>query len=490
MKYPILFMAFLLNLILLSSCDPENNFTTDTNDKLEFSTDTLSFDTVFVTMGSITQDFKVYNPHSQPIKISSLRLGGGSNSPYRININGENGTEFNDLEIWAGDSLHVFVEVTIDPNAENLPFVVEDSVVFNTNGNKQNVILATWGQNAHFFGSNTANGYKIASTQDTTWTNDKPYVIYGGIEIDAAHRLSIEAGTRIHIHNGGIIVVNGNLSVNGGIDTLNRVIFQGTRLDQTFPYDYSEVPGQWFGIVFASNSKQNHLKNVLIQNAYTGIIMIPDTVVAADQVPNVVLENAVVRNMYAYGLWAMNSHIVGANCLVYNCGTYTTLLEGSRATFYNSTFGNMKDTYISPDKPALSMDNDFIWGQTEYKQVPLSARFANCIVYGSESFIKDELALDPQEGVIFDLKFENCLVKTTRTASDTLVNCTFPTSTAKVFEDTQDDDYSLRDGSPALSIGNSFFNLLDLGFVQISLGTDLKGNPRSEPWDAGAIERQ
>lgn len=482
-----LFFGLLLSFIifLCHSCTLNDVFTDDPDIKLTFSDDTLQFDTVFTTMGSTTNYFLAFNKSASKVKISNIRLGNGSQSAYRINVDGINGYEFKDVELWANDSLYIFVEVTIDPTDLNTPFVVQDSVIFETNGNLQYVPLVAWGQNAHFFGPNTSNGFKVALTQDTTWTNDKPYVIYGGIEIDAAHRLTIEAGTRIHTHNGGIIIVDGNLTVNGGIDTAGRVIFQGTRLEP----DYDEIPGQWFGIVFTANSKQSHLKNAIIQNGYAGIIVSPDTAVAASQVPNVVLENTVVRNMYAYGLWAMNGNIVGANCLVHNCGTYTALLEGCRATFYSCTFGNMKDANIAPDKPAIRIDNDFVWGQNEYIQIPLLGRFANCIIYGSESLIEDELDLRPRQDAIFDLKIENSLVKTIRQASDTLVNCTVPPAFAKVFENIGDGDYTPKEGSPALSIGNSAFNLLDVGFTQISLGTDLKGNPRSEPWDVGAIER-
>ncbi len=489
MRIIAIISPFLCLIALLVSCNNENNITTDPNARLDFSTDTLSFDTVFVTMGSITRDIKVYNPHSESINISSIRLAGGNNSAYRINLNGENGTEFNDIEVWANDSLHLFIEVTIDPNDQNLPFVVEDSVLFVTNGNLQKVTLATWGQNAHFFGPNTNNGYIVAQNTDTTWTNDKPYVIYGGIEIDAAHRLTIEAGTKVYVHNGGTILVNGQLHINGGIDTLSRVVFQGTRLDRVFPYDYSEVPGQWFGIIFATGSKENHFKNTLVQNAYAGITILPDTIAAAGLVPNLVLENVVVRNMYAYGLWAMNSTIIGANCLTYNCGTYTALFEGCRSLFYNSTFGNMKDSYISPDRPAVRFDNDFIWRNARYTTVPLWGRMANCIITGSETFIEDELELVPEAAALFDLRIENSLVKTTRQASDTLLNCTKPGAFDKVFTDTQDDDYSPSENSPALNIGNSTFQNIDAGFVQLSLSTDLKGNLRSDPWDVGAIER-
>ena len=39
-----------------------------------------------------------------------------------------------------------FVEVTIDPNGQNLPMVVKDSIEFVTNMNLQDVDLVAWGQ--------------------------------------------------------------------------------------------------------------------------------------------------------------------------------------------------------------------------------------------------------------------------------------------------------------------------------------------------------
>ena len=44
------------------------------------------------------------------------------------------------------------LEVTVDPNALSTPFIIEDELRFNTNGNEQHVDLIAWGQNAHFHG--------------------------------------------------------------------------------------------------------------------------------------------------------------------------------------------------------------------------------------------------------------------------------------------------------------------------------------------------
>ena len=78
-------------------------------------------------------------------------MAGGASSSYRINIDGDAGTSFNDIEIPAKDSIYVFAEVTVNPNAANLPFIIEDSIEFLTNGILQQVQLNDYGQNANFF---------------------------------------------------------------------------------------------------------------------------------------------------------------------------------------------------------------------------------------------------------------------------------------------------------------------------------------------------
>ena len=57
----------------LTSCDDEL-FTTDPDKVLAFSTDTLTFDTVFTTIGSTTEQILVFNPNNRALKISSSAL--------------------------------------------------------------------------------------------------------------------------------------------------------------------------------------------------------------------------------------------------------------------------------------------------------------------------------------------------------------------------------------------------------------------------------
>jgi hypothetical protein len=57
--------------------------------------------------------------------------------------------------------------VTINPNANQLPFVVQDSIKIDYNGNTRFVQLDALGQNARFLRDRRV-------TSDTTWNNNLP----------------------------------------------------------------------------------------------------------------------------------------------------------------------------------------------------------------------------------------------------------------------------------------------------------------------------
>src|SRR6187431_853755 len=97
--------------------------------ELEFSEDTIIFDTVFTSVGSSTELFLIYNRGNKDVKLSSIRLATGENSNYRLNVDGVAGKSFTDVEIGSDDSIFVFVEVTVDPNNLTTPLIVSDSII-------------------------------------------------------------------------------------------------------------------------------------------------------------------------------------------------------------------------------------------------------------------------------------------------------------------------------------------------------------------------
>src|SRR5690606_36963616 len=114
--------------------------------------------------------FKIINENSQRLRLSEVKLMGLDQSNYKLNIDGQATSQLSNIEIAANDSIYVFVQVNIDPNSAQLPFVVRDSIRVAFNGNERWVQLEAWGQNAHFL-----RGYEVTGLE--TWTNDLPYVI-------------------------------------------------------------------------------------------------------------------------------------------------------------------------------------------------------------------------------------------------------------------------------------------------------------------------
>jgi len=139
----------LISIFFLFACKKES-FITSPDARVTITADTLKYDTVFTTTGSVTQSFKIVNENDQKISISTVKLIGGNSSAYKINADGFVGPEISNLEIAANDSLYVFVSVVINQNTNNLPFVVQDSIQVSYNGRDRWVQLEAWGQNAHF----------------------------------------------------------------------------------------------------------------------------------------------------------------------------------------------------------------------------------------------------------------------------------------------------------------------------------------------------
>ena len=147
---PIILALMFLGTLLSPACDGlEESYSTNPSLRLAFSTETLAFDTVFTTVGSATKQFLIYNNNDEPLNMETIMLASAGSTGFRINVDGRKGDYFNNIGILAKDSMFVFVEVTVNPNGENQPLLVKDSVVFVTNGIRQSVLLEAYGQDVH-----------------------------------------------------------------------------------------------------------------------------------------------------------------------------------------------------------------------------------------------------------------------------------------------------------------------------------------------------
>ena len=383
----------ILCFIFFTACKKEV-FTNDSNAMITKSTDSVKFDTVFTSVGSVTQYFKIRNNNNLAIRISSIKLMGGATSAFKLNIDGVSNSEVRDLELPANDSIYVFVSLTINPNSNSLPFIVSDSILISWNGNNQFVQLEGYGQNAHFMNNQTIHN-------DTAWNNDLPYVIVGQLKIDSASTLSLLPGCKIFAHANSKILVNGTLLVNG--EKNKEVVFTGDRLDEY----YKDIPGSWPGLYFNTSSKKNILKYAIIKNAIRGI-EVNNPSETAD--PKLTIHQTTIDNAFEYGIFAHNSSIDIDNSIISNCENNIQIEFGGVYNFTNCTAVGYSTKFISHDKPVLQTNNFYDESGTIFKN-DLTATFKNCIFWGSGGLNENEILFQKEEGTVYQVTLENCLYK-------------------------------------------------------------------------------
>ncbi len=498
MRYYLPVLLSLFTGLAFFSCDTEDDFLTGGDFDLEFSVDTLRFDTVFTELGSATRFFKIYNRNSQPVLIDAVRLAGNEGGTFRMNVNGTAGERVEQVEIWGNDSIYVFVEVTIDPDAPTSvsPFVIEDQVVVETGDRARGILLEAWGQNANYFPSRFNRGVPTLLTCDNqtiVWDDPKPYVIYGQILIDSC-ALEVAAGTRIYVHGGiaqndlfgtfndGIIytLANGRIHFKGTAE--DSIVVQGDRLEEGF----QEEPGQWQGIIIGRSSRGNTLEYTTVKNSIFGVYV--------DSLGELTARNTRIYNTNSSGILGFHSTINLENCLVYNnFANSVQLINGGDYRFDYCTFAS-----YGVDASAMGLSNFFCYDdpfnclvRNEYR---LRGTFRNCIFFGSS---RDELQFsDISAGTapqLFQIKFEHCIIKVDQLLeqqeglyanfleSEDCENCINAERTDTLFADPNGDVYYLD----SLSIAEGSARPLP------GISTDLDGNDRdAEAPDIGCFEYQ
>ncbi len=415
----ILLILTILALVAVS-CKKHNQINPDSNLKLEFSADTVLFDTVFTSLGSTTHELMIYNRHSDDLQISSIRLVQGDGSPFRLNLDGESATEIYDKVIPAKDSLFSFLRVTINPNDLNTPFVVEDELEFVTNGNTQTVKLLAWGQNANYIVADKVVNiggqpypYHIVadSLQTTVWTKEKPYVVYGYALINSYGTLRIEEGTRIYCHqNGGILSwSDGQLIIDGTAE--EPVIVQGDRLE---PY-YQNTPGQWQQILMMDGraGADHRISHAIIRNGTIGLNC--QSVLKATECA-LRIDNTIVENQSGYGLFSIYYAAEAKNFVIANCGHANFWAFGGDYRFVHSTIANYWNANEhNNNEHAVSVANRAIDANDEYFYYPFHMEMENCIIYGKQ---KDEFkgvfGPDADSSYVFD----HCLIRSEQYNND------------------------------------------------------------------------
>jgi len=444
-----LLLSFIfISLMLLFSCRKNNEIDTDPGLRLSFSTDTVFFDTVLTTVGSVTQRLTVHNPNEKRIRISSVYIGGGSSSSYRMNVDGISAQSVTDLEIAGNDSIFIFVKATLDPTNVATPFVVADSITFMLNQTVQRVSLVAWGRNAWFHRQENLEGAH-------TWDSLKAHVIYGFCRVDTGASLTIMPGTRVYFHKDSYLAVSDDATLTATGTQEHWIRFLGDRLD---PF-YRDLPGQWGGIFLENGSYGHLLDHTLIGNGVYGLVL--DSAVSSTD-PMLTMSNAVIQNMTADGIMAYRSSVNAFNCVIVNCGgTALNLFGGGDFYFRHLTLGNYWTTSVRLG-PSLYLNNFVYNGSGEKIPAPLSrAYFGNSVIYGPET---DEILFDSIAEAPYLYSFDHCLLRTTARTSDPVKFITCILNEDPLFIDPSKNDFQIDTLSPVIGKG------IPMGVVQDILG--------------------
>ena len=491
----------LCSIIFWSSC--RNDFETiPSTGNLTFSKDTVYLDTVFTNIGSSTYNLKVYNNSKDDIHIPVLKLAQGENSHYRLNVDGMPGKVFENVQILAKDSIFIFIETTFDinsvPGVDN-EFLYTDQILFENGAQQQKVELVTLIRDAVFLypqlypdgtketlilgsGDNTVEipGF-ILPDERLTFTNEKPYVIYGFAAVPPNKTLTVNAGARIHFHaESGILVAQnaslkalGQPSVNKELME-NEIIFQGDRLEPQF----ANVPGQWGYIRLTSGSVGNEFHHTTIKNGMLGLVV--------EDSP-VTLKNVQIYNSSNIGLLSRTGIIYGENMVINNSGQASLGLQlGGSYEFNHCTFSNYWSGSFR-SFPTVLIENTLETPEAIFVADLVKANFTNCIIYGSD---RREIGLYRHEQGSFNFNFTNSLIKFEDPMGE------FKDHPLYDFENEAMYSNNLFNSDPKFfNYQKNNFNIIkgesaaeEIGKSGVLPPIDLNGNMRTSPPDAGAYE--
>jgi hypothetical protein len=491
LKSLFVIVPLLICSMLMNGCHKEQF---STHGDLGFSTDTLTFDTVFTTLGSTTRYFLIRNTQSKSLNISDIKLLQLSGTQFRINVDGVNGTEFKNVDVPAHDSLYVFVEVTIQPNNANNPFVIFDKVQFITNGVTQNVVLEAMGQNAHYHFSDSI-------TANTIWPNDKPHIIVnknGGLpvlEIKQGATLTLQPGTHVYMGPNAVITVDGGLVASPTPSWSDSVTFQYIRTD------YPNQPGQWLGITYSRAANIN-LSHVVIDQSTFGLsdeyvldILANSLITTSDirnyasnPTPTVTLDKVIIRNASSSAMTAIRTNLTATNSLFTSAsGQLMVLGMGGTYNINNCTIANGYSQYVNHQSPSLTIVDQVLYidQQTKVGPYATTANITNSIVAGSISN-GNELGFGLFQQSSDHITFNNCFLTSPR---DTV--SAYATNTNNI--DTSGDPmYILNPPLFTSPFNNNYMPdsaSIVLGKVTIpATPTDLFDFSRVTPSSMGAIE--
>lgn len=428
-----------------------DSFTTSPSDVLSFSTDTVSFDTVFTELGTPTARLKVYNRASKSLNISSIRFA-SAETPFTLNVDGQSGTSFSDVEIRGGDSIFVFIECYIPELDKNSPQLMEDRLEFITNGVTQNVVVEAWGQNVTRLKA-------LSVTDELTLTAERPYVVLDSLYVAPGAKLKVEAGANLLFHDGAALTVAGTIEAIGAPGKM--INMRGDRIDNVLPnVSYDILAGQWRGMRILPESFGNRLEYVDMRSTKIGLQVDSCGDLSRQKL---LLVNSWLHNSQANAIEVRYAWVDAYGCVFSEAAESAVYLAGGKHEFVQCTLSNYY-LFVYPTLPLLWLDHCLPEASADNATQPLmEASFRNCIFYG--------LPADINEGDLTgsNVYLEYCSLKSPGTDDENFLFCLWDTD--PLFLTVRSDyyfNYHVAEDSPVIGKGNA-------GYVTPLCAEDMDG---------------
>lgn len=464
-------MRHIIHYILTTACAVsiltgciEDGFTTSPSSQPRTSVDTLALGTLFTAEPTPTYSFKIFNPHSKSLNISSITMRDDPDRYFRLNVDGIAADSFTDIEIRHKDSIFVFVEATLPDLDLNRPTNYKRHLDITTNGVTSTVVITATGLDA-------TRLRKQVISEDTRLNASRPYIIYDTLRIKPGATLTLEAGTRLHFHDKAALIVDGTLHSLGTPDA--TVEMTGDRWGNVVGrVDYEIMSGQWNGVYFSPSSHDNSMEYTSIRNTTDGVTV--DSVPYTGSTPSLRMLNCQLRNSKGYVLVSSYSSVEALGCELTDASMGVVALQGGIARLVNCTIANYY-LFSVLGGPALQFYHSDPDNANPDTDLPLlSAAIDNCIIYGNGY----DLSHGDLTGT--DIYLRNCLLKSEGSDDDNFISCLWGLD--PLYGTVRQDyhfDYRLQPESPAIGAA-------DPALIPVELTDDLYGHPRLPDLNLGA----
>lgn len=445
--------------VIVSSCI-DDEFTDSPSATLTFSKDTVSFGTVFTDLTTPTARLVVANHNKKGVSISSIRFR-YPDTPFRLNVDGVSGLEFNDVEIRGRDSIYIFIECYIDADNSVEPRRVADQLEFVTNGVTQEVEVEAWGWNVTRLKGETI-------TKNTRFTAERPYIVFDSLVVEKGATLTIDPGTMLLFHDKAGMTVRGTLRAIG--EPGNMIQMRGDRLDDVLPdIGYDIMAGQWKGITIDPESFGNRMEYVDMRSTEIGLRV----EFCGDMVrQKLTLINCWLHNSKSTVLESLFAKVDAYGCCFSEAAEAVVRLLGGVHKFVQCTIANY---YLFSSLPDSNLALYHVLpSQADEIDLPLMvASFENGILWG-------EIGQPINIGDLTDsdVYIRDMLIKADGTDDDHFINCLwnedprFYTVRSEYYF-----NYRLQPDSPAIGRGNpSYVNSMCL-FDMDGVDRLADGNP-------------